>query len=174
MPPRQIRVFLPPGSGFTQANIAKLEHVSRMLKNSIFNNAEKNEIRMENLMPILRRVVNAGHYPNMASAARASAKYAARYKKLRNNGRNIGAERNAGAWRKVQNAAGRFRALPGVAEVRKMNHLVANLMKPYALGIASPLRVARKNFKTPPRPRTTRRKTPSPPRARTTRRSVRA
>ena len=118
MPPRQIRVFLPPGSGFTQANIAKLEHVSRMLKNSIFNNAEKNEIRMENLMPILRRVVNAGHYPNMASAARASAKYAARYKKLRNNGRNIGAERNAGAWRKVQNAAGRFRALHGVAEVR--------------------------------------------------------
>jgi hypothetical protein len=196
-PPRHVLVYIPPGAGFTQANLKELERIARWMKDAQSLGLNITEPRQA-ANAILRRIKANGRYPNVATLQRALLPYLVKFRKLNkalnHNNRNLGQELQNKRWPKVQEAAGKFKALRNVAALRRPpsptsrrvgnQHdvsLVVNLMRPYMLAGSTPVTTTYNQFLAgPPRPRVRRarsvpprRRTPSPNRAATTTRSGR-
>jgi hypothetical protein len=194
MPPRHVLVYIPRGAGFTQANLKELSRLSRWIANAQRYGLNITEPRQA-ANAILRRVKGNGGYANGAALQRAMMPYLVKFRKLnkaltRDGNRNIDQDLQNNRWRKVQNAAGKFKALRNVAALRRSpspgsRHIgsqhnvsmVASLMRPYMLAGSTPVTTTYNRFMAgPPRsrvPRTPKRKSPSPNRAATVTRSGR-
>ena len=184
-PPRHVVMYIPPGAGFTQANLKELERIARWMKDAQSMGLNITEPRQA-ANAILRRIKANGRYPNVATLQRAMMPYLKKFRKLNkaltrgNNNRNLGQELQNKRWPKVQEAAGKFKALRNVAALRRppspSSHrvgnqhnlsLVVNLMRPYMLAGSTPVTTTYNRFLTgPPRQRAPRAR-PSPPRRRT-------
>ena len=200
-PPRHVLVHIPQGSGFTQANLRELSRIAEWMKDAQSYGLNITEPRQQS-NAILRRIKTNGGYTNAAALQRALMPYLVKFRRLsaalkrgnNNNNRNLGRERHAAMWRRVQNAGGRAKALQGVISMTPYRpgnrmpprlahipmHEIARLVTPYALGLATPVTTTFNRYVLgPPRPRVRRalpappRRTPSPNRADTTTRSGR-
>ena len=200
-PPRHVLVHIPQGSGFTQANLRELSRIAEWMKDAQSYGLNITEPRQQS-NAILRRIKTNGGYANSAALQRALMPYLVKFRRLsaalkrgnNNNNRNLGGERHAAKWSRVQNAGGRMRALrevismtpyrPGNRLPPRLAHIpmheIARLVTPYALGLATPLTITHNRYvRGPPRPRVPRalpappRRTPSPNRAATVTRSGR-
>ena len=192
-PPRHVVMYIPQGAGFTKANLKELERIARWIKDAQSYGLNITEPRQQSTA-ILRRIKENGGYPNIATMQKAMMPYLMKFRKLNkalnSNNRNLGNERRDAMYRRVQNAAGKFKALRNVAALRRppspgsrrmvSQHNVgtlASLMRPYMLAGSTPVTTTYNRFMAgPPRPRvprTPKRKSPSPNRAATVTRSGR-
>lgn len=196
-PPRHVVMYIPPGAGFTKANLKELGRIARWMKDAQGYGLNITEPRQAS-NAILRRIKANGGYPNVATMQKAMLPYLAKFRKLNaaltrgknNNNRNLGQERQNKSYRRVQEAAGKFKALRNVAALRRppspgsrrmvSQHnvgMMASLMRPYMLAGSTPVTMTYNRFMAgPPRPRvprTPKRKSPSPNRAATVTRSGR-
>lgn len=192
-PPRHVVMYIPQGAGFTKANLKELERIARWIKDAQSYGLNITEPRQQSTA-ILRRIKANGGYPNVATMQKAMMPYLVKFRKLNkalnSNNRNLGNERRDAMYRRVQNAAGKFKALRNVAALRRppspssrrvgSQHnvsMVASLMRPYMLAGSTPVTTTYNRFMAgPPRPRvprTPKRKSPSPNRAATVTRSGR-
>jgi len=186
-------MYIPGGAGFTKANLKELERIARWIKDAQSYGLNITEPRQQSTA-ILRRIKANGGYPNVATMQKAMMPYLVKFRKLNkalnSNNRNLGNERRDAMYRRVQNAAGKFKALRNVAALRRppspssrrvgSQHnvsMVASLMRPYMLAGSTPVTTIYNRFMAgPPRPRvprTPKRKSPSPNRAVTVTRSGR-
>jgi hypothetical protein len=186
-------MYIPQGAGFTKANLKELERIARWIKDAQSYGLNITEPRQQSTA-ILRRIKANGGYPNVATMQKAMMPYLVKFRKLNkalnSNNRNLGNERRDAIYRRVQNAAGKFKALRNVAALRRppspssrrvgSQHnasMVASLMRPYMLAGSTPVTTTYNRFMAgPPRPRvprTPKRKSPSPNRAATVTRSGR-
>ena len=194
MPPRHVLVYIPRGAGFTQANLKELSRLSRWIANAQSYGLNITEPRQA-ANTILKRVKGNGGYANGAALQRAMMPYLVKFRKLnkaltRDGNRNLGNERRDAMYRRVQNAAGKFKALRNVAALRRSpspgsrrmvsQHnvgMMASLMRPYMLAGSTPVTTTYNRFMAgPPRPRvrrTPKRKSPSPNRTASVTRSGR-
>ena len=124
-PPRHVLVYIPPGAGFTQANLKELERIARWMKDAQSMGLNITEPRQA-ANAILRRIKANGGYQNVATMQQALKPYLLKFRVLNkalergknnnnNNNRNLGQELQNKYWRKVQEAAGKFKALRNVA-----------------------------------------------------------
>jgi hypothetical protein len=180
-------MYIPPGAGFTQANLKELDRIALWMKEAQSMGLNITEPRQQ-ANTIMRRIKANGSYPNVATLQRIMMPYLVKFRKLNkaltrgknnNNNRNLGQELQNKRWPKVQEAAGKFKALRNVAALRRPpsptsrrvgnQHnlsLVVNLMRPYMLAGSTPVTTTYNRFLTgPPRQRAPRAR-PSPPRAR--------
>jgi hypothetical protein len=192
-------MYIPQGAGFTKANLKELERIARWIKDAQSYGLNITEPRQQSTA-ILRRIKANGGYPNIATMQKAMMPYLVKFRKLNkaltrgknnnNNNRNIGNERRDAMYRRVQAAAGKFKALRNVAALRRppspgsrrmvSQHNVgtlASLMRPYMLAGSTPVTTTYNRFMAgPPRPRvprTPKRKSPSPNRTASVTRSGR-
>ena len=186
-------MYIPPGAGFTKANLKELGRIARWMKDAQSMGLNITEPRQAS-NAILRRIKANGGYPNVATMQRAMLPYLAKFRRLNaalnHNNRNLGQERQNKSYRRVQEAAGKFKALRNVAALRRppsptsrrmgSQHnvsMMANLMRPYMLAGSTPVTTTYNRFMAgPPRarvPRTPKRKSPSPNRPATVTRSGR-
>jgi hypothetical protein len=186
-------MYIPPGAGFTKANLKELGRIARWMKDAQSYGLNITEPRQAS-NAILRRIKANGGYPNVATMQKAMLPYLVKFrvlnKALNSNNRNLGNERRDAMYRRVQNAAGKFKALRNVAALRRppspgsrrmvSQHNVgtlASLMRPYMLAGSTPVTTTYNRFMAgPPRPRvprTPKRKSPSPNRPATVTRSGR-
>ena len=186
-------MYIPQGAGFTKANLKELERIARWIKDAQSYGLNITEPRQQSTA-ILKRIKANGGYPNVATMQKAMMPYLVKFRKLNkalnSNNRNLGNERRDAMYRRVQNAAGKFKALRNVAALRRppspssrrvgSQHnvsMVASLMRPYMLAGSTPVTTTYNRFMAgPPRPRvprTPKRKSPSPNRAATVTRSGR-
>lgn len=192
-PPRHVVMYIPQGAGFTKANLKELERIARWIKDAQSYGLNITEPRQQSTA-ILKRIKANGGYPNIATMQKVMMPYLMKFRKLNkalnSNNRNLGNERRDAMYRRVQNAAGKFKALRNVAALRRppspgsrrmvSQHNVgtlASLMRPYMLAGSTPVTTTYNRFMAgPPRPRvprTPKRKSPSPNRAATVTRSGR-
>ena len=195
-PPRHVVMYIPQGAGFTKANLKELGRIARWMKDAQSMGLNITEPRQA-ANAILRRIKANGGYQNVATMQQALKPYLLKFRVLnkalergKNNNRNLGQELQNKYWRKVQEAAGKFKALRNVAALRRppspssrrvgSQHnvsMVASLMRPYMLAGSTPVTTTYNRFMAgPPRPRvprTPKRKSPSPNRAATVTRSGR-
>jgi hypothetical protein len=186
-------MYIPQGAGFTKANLKELERIARWIKDAQSYGLNITEPRQQSTA-ILKRIKANGGYPNIATMQKVMMPYLMKFRKLNkalnSNNRNLGNERRDAMYRRVQNAAGKFKALRNVAALRRppspgsrrmvSQHNVgtlASLMRPYMLAGSTPVTTTYNRFMAgPPRPRvprTPKRKSPSPNRAATVTRSGR-
>jgi hypothetical protein len=186
-------MYIPQGAGFTKANLKELERIARWIKDAQSYGLNITEPRQQSTA-ILKRIKANGGYPNIATMQKVMMPYLLKFRKLNkalnSNNRNLGNERRDAMYRRVQNAAGKFKALRNVAALRRppspgsrrmvSQHNVgtlASLMRPYMLAGSTPVTTTYNRFMAgPPRPRvprTPKRKSPSPNRAATVTRSGR-
>jgi hypothetical protein len=186
-------MYIPPGAGFTKANLKELGRIARWMKDAQSMGLNITEPRQA-ANAILRRIKANGGYPNVATMQKALKPYLVKFrvlnKALNHNNRNLGQERQNKSYRRVQEAAGKFKALRNVAALRRPpsptsrrvgnQHnvsLVASLMRPYMLAGSTPVTTTYNRFLAgPPRPRVRRapkRKSPSPNRTASVTRSGR-
>jgi hypothetical protein len=186
-------MYIPQGAGFTKANLKELERIARWIKDAQSYGLNITEPRQQSTA-ILKRIKANGGYPNIATMQKVMMPYLMKFRKLNkalnSNNRNLGQERQNKSYRRVQNAAGKFKALRNVAALRRppspgsrrmvSQHNVgtlASLMRPYMLAGSTPVTTTYNRFMAgPPRPRvprTPKRKSPSPNRAATVTRSGR-
>jgi hypothetical protein len=175
-------MYIPPGAGFTKANLKELERIARWIKDAQSYGLNITEPRQQSTA-ILKRIKANGGYPNIATMQKVMMPYLMKFRKLNkalnSNNRNLGEELQNKRWRRVQNAAGKFKALRNVAALRRppspssrrvgSQHnvsMVASLMRPYMLASSTPVTTTYNRFMAgPPRPRvprTPKRKSPSP------------
>ena len=192
-PPRHVVMYIPRGAGFTKANLKELERIARWIKDAQSYGLNITEPRQQSTA-ILRRIKENGGYPNIETMQKVMMPYLLKFRKLNkalnSNNRNLVTERRDAMYRRVQNAAGKFKALRNVAALRRppspgsrrmvSQHNVgtlASLMRPYMLAGSTPVTMTYNRFMAgPPRPRvprTPKRKSPSPNRAATVTRSGR-
>jgi hypothetical protein len=181
MAPRHVLVMIPAGAGFTKANLSRLSTLAKMMKNAHDLGLNLTELRQET-KDIQNRIMRNGGYESPSALQKALTPYLVKYRRLNAAlHRNMGVASNfhAARWSKVQNAAGRFKALGRVAAMRPKSpnananrrHVsaakafaIANLMRPYTLKTASPVTTTYNNYmRGPPKPR--KRKSPSPARS---------
>jgi hypothetical protein len=186
-------MYIPQGAGFTKANLKELERIARWIKDAQSYGLNITEPRQQSTA-ILKRIKANGGYPNIATMQKVMMPYLMKFRKLNkalnSNNRNLVTERRDAMYRRVQNAAGKFKALRNVAALRRppspssrrmvSQHNVgtlASLMRPYMLAGSTPVTTTYNRFMAgPPRPRvprTPKRKSPSPNRAATVTRSGR-
>jgi hypothetical protein len=186
-------MYIPPGAGFTKTNLKELERIARWIKDAQSYGLNITEPRQQSTA-ILKRIKANGGYPNIATMQKVMMPYLMKFRKLNkalnSNNRNLGNERRDAMYRRVQNAAGKFKALRNVAALRRppspssrrvgSQHnvsMVASLMRPYMLAGSTPVTTTYNRFMAgPPRarvPRTPKRKSPSPNRATSVTRSGR-
>ena len=192
-PPRHVVMYIPQGAGFTKANLKELGRIARWMKDAQSMGLNITEPRQAS-NAILRRIKANGGYPNVATMQKAMLPYLVKFrvlnKALNSNNRNLGNERRDAMYRRVQNAAGKFKALRNVAALRRppspgsrrmvSQHYVgtlASFMRPYMLAGSTPVTTTYNRFMAgPPRPRvprTPKRKSPSPNRTASVTRSGR-
>lgn len=195
-PPRHVLVHIPKGAGFTQSNLKELDRIARWMADLQSYGLNMTEPRQQ-ANAILKRIKNNGGYPNVATLRTAMMPYLVKFRKLRKalntNNRSLAQAWQNARWRRVQNLGGRALALREVQSLvpRRGNkvppnlahipmHVIANLVRPYSLSMATPLTTTYNRYmRGPPRPRVPRalpappRRTPSPNRAATTTRSGR-
>ena len=192
-PPRHVVMYIPQGAGFTKANLKELERIARWIKDAQSYGLNITEPRQQSTA-ILKRIKANGGYPNIATMQKVMMPYLMKFRKLNkalnSNNRNLGNERRDAMYRRVQNAAGKFKALRNVAALRRppspgsrrmvSQHNVgtlASLMRPYMLAGSTPVTTTYNRFMAgPPRPRvprTPKRKPPSPNRTASVTRSGR-
>lgn len=192
-PPRHVVMYIPQGAGFTKANLKELERIARWIKDAQSYGLNITEPRQQSTA-ILKRIKANGGYPNIATMQKVMMPYLMKFRKLNkalnSNNRNLGNERRDAMYRRVQNAAGKFKALRNVAALRRppspgsrrmvSQHNVgtlASLMRPYMLAGSTPVTTTYNRFMAgPPRPRvprTPKRKSPSPNRTASVTRSGR-
>jgi hypothetical protein len=186
-------MYIPPGAGFTKTNLKELERIARWIKDAQSYGLNITEPRQQSTA-ILKRIKANGGYPNIATMQKVMMPYLMKFRKLNkalnSNNRNLGNERRDAMYRRVQNAAGKFKALRNVAALRRApspgsrrvgsQHnvsMVASLMRPYMLAGSTPVTMTYNRFMAgPPRPRvprTPKRKSPSPNRTASVTRSGR-
>jgi hypothetical protein len=186
-------MYIPQGAGFTKANLKELERIARWIKDAQSYGLNITEPRQQSTA-ILKRIKANGGYPNIATMQKVMMPYLMKFRKLNkalnSNNRNLGNERRDAMYRRVQNAAGKFKALRNVAALRRppspgsrrmvSQHNVgtlASLMRPYMLAGSTPVTTTYNRFMAgPPRPRvprTPKRKSPSPNRTASVTRSGR-
>ena len=180
-PRRHVLVMIPPGSGFTQANLNRLSTLSAIMKDLQSMGLNITESRKE-VKTILNRITRNGGYNSPANLQKILMPYLVKYRRLRaalNNKLEGVSNFNNGKWRKVQEAGGKFLALRNVAALRRPPipspgsrragsnseiNLIATLMRPHMLAASTPLSVTFNRFiRGPPKPR--KRKSPSPARS---------
>lgn len=195
-PPRHVALYIPPGAGFTQSNLKELERIARWMKDAQSLGLNITEPRQQ-ANAILRRIKNNGGYQNVATLRAAMMPYLVKFRRMNKaltNNRNLGQELQNARWRRVQNLGGRALALREVQSLvpRRGNslppnlahipmHVIASLVRPYSLAMATPLTMTWKRYVNgPPRPRGIRalpvppRRSPSPNRSVTTTRAGRS
>ena len=191
-------MYIPPGAGFTKANLKELSRIARWMTDAQSMGLNITEPRQAS-NAIFTRIKKNGGYANKAALQAALMPYLVKFRKLNkaltrgknnNNNRNLVTERRVAMYRRVQNAAGKFKALRNVAALRRppsptsrrmgSQHnvsMVASLMRPYMLAGSTPVTTTYNRFMAgPPRPRvprTPRRKSPSPNRTASVTRSGR-
>ena len=161
-PPRHTLVFIPPNSGITRKNLENLNSILHRLEtlNDPYNQQLYTEYRNE----VYNKIKQAGGHATRNNAKRVTARPLELYRALAHrHPENVLHWRrfNAG-WGKLQEAAGRFKALLKVAAMRKSGnnaspskriagannlHAIATFMKPYMLSTASPVRSTIENYK---------------------------
>lgn len=147
MPPRHFLIHIPPGRGLTHANLARLNNLwTRAAEAGTIENIENYSTQIRNLENKIQR---EGGFPNRNATLAFLRPLLRRYERLNNRVhrmRNINEEK----WRRVQNAAGRFKTLTRVAAVRTVNRpgsrAVANLLRNRLLGLATPVMTRRNNY----------------------------
>jgi hypothetical protein len=161
-PPRHTLVFIPPNSGITRKNLENLNSILHRLEtlNDPYNQHMYSQYRNE----VYNKIKQAGGHDTRNTARRVTARPLELYRALARKQPEFNmhhARFNAG-WRKLQEAAGRFKALGKVAAMRKSGnnaspnrrrvgannlHRLASFMKPYMLSTASPVRTSVENYK---------------------------
>ena len=161
-PPRHTLVFIPPNSGITRKNLENLNSILHRLEtlNDPYNQQLYTEYRNE----VYNKIKQAGGHATRNNAKRVTARPLELYRALARKQPEMPMHYkrfNAG-WRKLQEAAGRFKALLKVAAMRKSGnnvspskrrvgvnnlHAIATFMKPYVLSTASPVRSTIENYR---------------------------
>jgi hypothetical protein len=161
-PPRHTLVFIPPNSGITRKNLENLNSIMHRLETlqDPYNQQLYTEYRNE----VYNKIKQAGGHATRNNAKRVTARPLELYRALaRKQPEFVMHHRrfNAG-WNKLQEAAGRFKALGKVAAMRKSGnnvspnkriagtnnlHAIATFMKPYMLSTASPVRSTIEKYK---------------------------
>ena len=162
-PPRHTLVFIPPNSGITRNNLERLRYLMEITE-SEFAAGEYRNGALRNINNIYNKIKQTGGHATRNNAKRVTARPLELYRALaRKQPENIMHYKrfNAG-WSKLQEAAGRFKALLKVGAMRKSGnnaspskriagannlHAIATFMKPYILSTASPVRSTIENYK---------------------------
>jgi hypothetical protein len=162
-PPRHTLVFIPPNSGITRKNLENLNSILHRLEtlHDPYNQRTYSEYRNE----VYNKIKQAGGHATRNNAKRVTARPLELYRALARKQPEFNmhhARHNAG-WRKLQEAAGRFKAMGKVRAMRKSGNnvspnrriagahnlnAIATFMRPYMLRTASPVRSTRENYKT--------------------------
>jgi hypothetical protein len=155
-PPRHTLVFIPPGSGITRNNLRQLEALNRFIEaENTYYTERNNAIRNRN--NLYNRIKQAGGHATRNNAKRVTARPLELYKALvqKQPENTMYYKRHNAGWRKLQEAAGRFKALGKVAAMRKSGnnaspskrvmgknnlHRLVTFMTPAMLRTASPIR----------------------------------
>ena len=161
-PPRHTLVYIPENSGITRNNLHNLNHILSLRESA---NSPGNQNRYnQNLAEVYNRIKNAGGHATRNNAIRVTARPLELYRALERvqPGFVLHHRRFNAAWRKFQEAAGKFKALGKVRAMRKSGnnvspsrrhlaqhnlHALATFMRPYMLRTASPVRSTRANYK---------------------------
>jgi len=155
-PPRHTLVYIPENSGITRNNLHNLNHILSLRESA---NSPGNQNRYnQNLAEVYNRIKNAGGHATRNNAIRVTARPLELYRALERvqPGFVLHHRRFNAAWRKFQEAAGKFKALGKVRAMRKSGnnvspsrrhlaqhnlHALASYMRPYMLRVASPVRI---------------------------------
>ena len=158
-PLRHTLVFIPPGSGITRNHLESLNYWMKLL-----DSVENGGAARVYINEVYNKIKQAGGHRTLNNAKRVTARplelYRALVKKHPENTMYY-ARHNAG-WRKLQEAAGRFKALGKVAAMRKSGnnaspskrimspnnlHRLVTFMTPAMLAAASPVRTTAAQYK---------------------------
>jgi hypothetical protein len=161
-PPRHTLVYIPQNSGITRKNLENLNGILRRLENNI--DPYNHNMYSQYLAQVYNKIRRAGGHATANNARRVTARPLELYRALARKQPEFNmhhARFNAG-WRKLQEAAGRFKAMGKVGAMRKSGNnvspsrrhmgshnlnAVASFMKPYMLNTASPVRTSVENYK---------------------------
>ena len=155
-PPRHTLVFIPPGSGITRNDLERINYWMKSLENTNSNNNNRNVARRF-INHVYNNIQRKGGYSTRNNAKRATARPLELYRALvRKQPENtMYYKRHNAGWRKLQEAAGRFKAFGKVAAMRKAGnnvspskrimgknnlHRLVTFMTPAMLRTASPIR----------------------------------
>lgn len=161
-PPRHTLVYIPKNSGITRKNLENLNSILHRLETlqDPYNQQLYTEYRNE----VYNKIKQAGGHATRNNAKRVTARPLELYRALARKQPEFNmhhARHNAG-WRKLQEAAGRFKAMGKVRAMRKSGNnvspnrritgahnlnAIATFMRPYMLRTASPVRSTRENYK---------------------------
>lgn len=161
-PPRHTLVFIPPNSGITRKNLENLKNVLNRLE--IANDPYEHNMYSKRIAEIYNRIKQAGGHATRNNATRVTARPLALYRALalKQPEFNMHHARFNAGWRKLQEAAGKFKALGKVGAMRKSGNnaspnkrlvgahnlnALATFMRPYMLRTASPVRSSFQNYK---------------------------
>lgn len=162
-PPRHTLVFIPPGSGITRNNLERLNYWMKSLENVNSNNNNRN-VAQRFINHVYNNIQRKGGHATRNNAKRATARPLELYRALalKQPESPMYYKRHNAAWRKLQEAAGRFKALGKVAAMRKAGnnaspnerimgannlHRLVTAMTPYILRTASPIRTPVAHYK---------------------------
>jgi hypothetical protein len=161
-PPRHTLVYIPKNSGITRKNLENLNSILNRLET--LNDPYNQRTYTEYLNEVYNKIKQAGGHATRNNAKRVTARPLELYRALARKQPEMPMHYkrfNAG-WGKLQEAAGRFKALGKVAAMRKSGnnvspnkriagtnnlHAIATFMKPYMLSTASPVRSTIENYK---------------------------
>ena len=162
-PPRHTLVYIPKNSGITRKNLENLNSILHRLET--LNDPYNQRTYTEYLNEVYNKIKQAGGHATRNNAKRVAARPLELYRALaRKQPEFVMHHRrfNAG-WNKLQEAAGRFKAMGKVRAMRKSGNnvspnkriagahnlnAIATFMRPYMLRTASPVRSTRENYKT--------------------------
>jgi hypothetical protein len=161
-PPRHTLVYIPPNSGITRKNLENLNSVLSRLETA--NDPYEHNMYSERIAEVYNRIKQAGGHATRNNATRVTARPLELYRALalKQPEFNMNHARFNAGWRKLQEAAGRFKALGKVGAMRKSGNkaspnkrlvgthnlsALATVMRPYMLRTASPVRSSLQNYK---------------------------
>ena len=155
-PPRHTLVFIPKNSGITRNNLERLHYLLGVI-DSEFAAGEFRNNALRNINNVYNKIKQAGGHATLNNAKRVTARPLELYRALalKQPENTLHYKRQNAGWRKVQEAAGRFKALRKVHAMHKSGntvspnkritgahnlHALATFMRPYMLRTASPVR----------------------------------
>jgi hypothetical protein len=155
-PPRHSLIHIPPGRGLTHANLSELAHLNALHEQRINNQSNNNAANIAQEMNVIYdRIARNGGHSSRAAARNFARPYINRMRGARGAARTLRSNMNANVWRRVLNAAGRFKkggmtriqlkelvkVLGGGSNAHLMAQLVRTRVSP-----GSPLTTRRRNY----------------------------
>jgi hypothetical protein len=155
-PPRHTLVYIPENSGITRNNLENLNSALKRLESA--NDPYEHNMWSGYIAETYNKIKQAGKHATRNNAIRVTARPLELYRALERvqPGFVLHHRRFNAAWRKFQEAAGKFKALGKVRAMRKSGnnvspsrrhlaqhnlHALASYMRPYMLRVASPVRI---------------------------------